>query len=173
MKKIISVMLSVVMMVCALSVTSVTAMAAFVGSIETTTKEFNADVTVNGSPSVDGKYEIVDPTEDVEYDVKVEFTYSGDEPLQYWEIPGLQEGVDYVIISNENNKLVVGIINDDVNYIKANAVTAIDDAKTTTVPATVNKSRKSPKTGAGFAAAAVGAATAGMAVACASKKRGK
>lgn len=171
MKKVISVIISLMIAVCSLSMTCVTASAAFVGSVETTTKEFGADVTVNGKSSIDGKYEIVDPSEGKDFKVRVEFTYSGDEPLQYWEVLDLKEGVDYVIISDENGKLVIGIINNDINYVVANAVTAVDSQETTLK---INKDRKSPDTGADLTVVAISAsAVAGVVTAVIAKKKSK
>lgn len=170
-KKVISVIISLIIAVCSLSMISVTASAAFVGSVETTTKEFGADVTVNGKPSIDGKYEIVDPSEGKDFNVRVEFTYSGEEPLQYWEVLGLKEGVDYVIISDADGKLVIGIINNDINYVVANAVTAVDSEKTTLK---INKDRKSPDTGADLTAVAISASAAlGAVAAVTAKKKSK
>lgn len=175
MKRAFSIVLSLIMAICCIGLTTVSAVAApYVGSVETTTKQFDADVTVNGKPSVDGKYEIVDVNQDVEYTVKVEFNYTGSEPLQGWEIPGLTEGTDYVIISSDGNTLVIGIINDDITYVKANAITALgEDNSTTTVPATTNNDKKSPSTGVSTAAAVAVASMAGAVSLLAAKRKSK
>lgn len=174
MKRAFSILFSLIIAICCIGLTTVSAVAApYVGSVETTSKQFNADVTVNGKPSVDGKYEIIDTNQDVEYTVKVEFNYTGSEPLQYWEVPGLTEGTDYVIISNDGNTLVIGIINDDITYVKANAVTALDEADSTTVPATTNNDKKSPSTGVGTASAVAIASMAGAVSLLAVKRKSK
>lgn len=174
MKRAFSILFSLIIAICCIGLTTVSAVAApYVGSVETTSKQFNADVTVNGKPSVDGKYEIVETNQDVEYTVKVEFNYTGSEPLQYWEIPGLTEGTDYVIISDDGNTLVIGIINDDITYVKANAVTALDEDDSTTVPATTNNDKKSPSTGVGTASAVAVASMAGAVSLLAAKRKSK
>lgn len=174
MKRAFSIVLSLIMAICCIGLTTVSAVAApYVGSVETTTKKFDADVTVNGKPSVDGKYEIVDVNQDVEYTVKVEFNYTGSEPLQDWEIPGLTEGTDYVIISSDGNTLVIGIINDDITYVKANAITALGEDNSTTVPATTNNDKKSPSTGISTVAAVAVASMAGAVSLLAAKRKSK
>lgn len=174
MKRAFSILFSLIIAMCCIGLTTVSAVAApYVGSVETTSKQFNADVTVNGKPSVDGKYEIIDTNQDVEYTVKVEFNYTGSEPLQYWEVPGLTEGTDYVIISDDGNTLVIGIINDDITYVKANAVTALDEDDSTTVPATTNNDKKSPSTGISTAAAVAVASMAGAVSLLAAKRKSK
>lgn len=170
MKKLISVLLSAVMMICACSLSALPVMAAYVGSIETTTKTILIEVTVDGEESVHGKYHTTDNPEEKGYEVEIEFTYDGDAPLKYWEVPGLTEGEDYVIVSQEGNKIVIGIIDEDVDYILANAVTG--DTKSST-SAKVNTDRKSPNTGAGAFAVALSAAGAGASVLCALRKKSK
>lgn len=146
MKKIISVLLSVLIIVCGFSFTGISAYAAYVGSIETTKKEFNAHVTVNGFDSIHGTYEIV---EDEDYYARVEFVYDGEDPLEYWEIKDLQEGVDYVILYQDGNKLIIGIINKDVDYVEANAVTKTTETTSQNETTTkANTDNKSPDTGA-------------------------
>ena len=170
MKKLISVLLSAVMMICACSLSAFPVMAAYVGSIETTSKTILIEVTVDGKESVHGKYHTTDNPEEKGYVVEIEFTYDGDAPLKYWEVPGLTEGEDYVIVSQEGNKIVIGIIDEDVDYILANAVTG--DTKSST-SAKVNTDRKSPNTGAGAFAVALSAAGAGASVLCALRKKSK
>lgn len=170
MKRLISVLLSTVMMICACGVSALPVMAAYVGSIETTSRTILIEVTVDGEESVHGKYHTTDNPEEKGYEVEIEFTYDGDAPLKYWEVPGLTEGEDYVIVSQEGNKIVIGIINEDVDYILANAVTG--DAKSST-SAKVNNNRKSPSTGAGAFTVALSTAGAGAVALCALKKKRK
>lgn len=169
MKRIVSIVLSILMLISCFSASCITA-SAYVASIETTRKEFNADVTVNGKPSIEAEYQISD---NPAYSATVEFTYSGTETLQKWEIEGLKEGVDYVIISQDGNKLVIGIINDDINYVKANAITVTEDVPTTQESTTKkNTDHKSPDTGADFSNIILAiAALAGASAVIASKKR--
>lgn len=170
MKKLISVLLSAVMMISVCGVSAIPAMAAFVGSIETTSKGILIEVTVDGEESIHGKYHTTDNSEEKGYEHEIEFTYDGDDPLKYWEIPGLTEGEDYVIVSDDGNKIVIGIINEDVDYVLANAVTGNEKV---TASSKVNKNRKSPSTGAGAFGVALSAAGAGAAVVCALKKKSK
>lgn len=139
----------------------------YVGSIETTRKPIIIEVTVNNKESIHGTYETVD---NPIYTVVVDFSYTGEDPLKYWEVPDLTEGVDYVIIDEEGTNIKIGIINPDVEIIWANAVTG--NVSTTKKPNTVEKdeNRKSPNTGVGFTSAFV-IAGAGILVACARKKK--
>lgn len=165
MKKIVSVFISVLMLISCLSVSGITA-SAYVSSIETTKKDFQADVTVNGLPSIEGEYEISD---NPNYSATVEFTYSGNETLEKWEFEGLKEGVDYIIVSQDGNTIVIGIINDDIDYIVANAVTVTESTKPSSTTK-ANKDKKSPDTGVGFSAVALMAIATGSAILVASRK---
>lgn len=170
MKKIISVLMSVLIIVCGFSFTGISAYAAYVGSVETTSKKFNANVTVNGFNSIHGTYEIV---EDEDYYARVEFVYDGEDPLDYWEIKDLQEGVDYVILYQDDNKLIIGIINKDIDYVEANAVTKTTETTSQNETTTkANTDNKSPDTGAVSGAAFASTAIAcGVAMLCSTKKR--
>lgn len=138
----------------------------YVGSIETTSKGIIIEVTVNNEDSIHGIFETVDNPQDRGYEVEVEFNYTGTEPLKYWEVPGLIEGIDYVIVSQEGTAIKIGIIDSDIDYIWANAVTGDGPKKPT---AEKDNDRKSPNTGIGFAFA-LSVAGAG-ALAFAAKKR--
>lgn len=165
MKKIVSVILSIIMLVSCLSASCITAFA-YVASVETTKKDFQADVTVNGLPSIEAEYEISD---NPNYKATVEFTYSGNETLKEWEIKGLKEGVDYIIISQDGNKLVIGIINDDIDYVVANAIT--ENAEETTQGTTkANNDKHSPDTGAGLSAVALMSIAGGLVILAKSRK---
>lgn len=167
MKKIVSIILSIIMLVSCLSASCITA-SAYVASVETTKKDFQADVTVNGLPSIEAEYEISD---NPNYSATVEFTYSGNETLKEWEIEGLKEGVDYVIISQDGNKLVIGIINDDIDYVVANAITESSEAPTETPSTTkTNNDIHSPDTGAGLSAVALMSIAGGLVILAKSRK---
>ena len=138
----------------------------YVGSIETTARDIIIEVTVDNENSIHGIFETVDNPQDRGYEVEVEFNYTGDRPLEYWEVPGLIEGVDYVIVSQEGTTIKIGILDPDIDYIWANAVTGEAPKKPS---AEKDTGRKSPNTGVGvaFALTAVGAG----ALALAAKKR--
>lgn len=143
-KRLASIFVAVIMAVCACFVYCVPCFAAdYVGSIETTAKSLVIEVTVNNVESVHGSYETV---HNPRYEVVVDFVYSGDEPLKYWEVPGLVEGVDYVIISDEGEKIKIGILKPEIDYIWANAITG-NNTKTPVKPDKIDTNHKSPDTG--------------------------
>lgn len=154
MKKIISIVMSVIMMIAALSVCT-TAFAEKVNSVETTAKSVTVTVTLNGQDSPDTEYKTDKNDPGV-----ITFTYTGGGELIGWEFPNAVEGVDYVIVSRDGDSITVKIINYDKNdNFWANA---IDKYGKTTEKVSVKKdeSHKSPKTGAvsalGFVAAGCG-----------------
>ena len=150
MKKVISVLLSLVMLV-SVSALSVSAFAATVSSQQTTAAENKKTVEVNGSTTKDVTYK-----EDPNDPATITFTYNGSGTLKDWEFEGLQEGVDYVIVSEDGNSITIQLLR-DVDIV-ANAI--------------VKKggSGKSPNTGAATATGLV-AAGAGAAILLALRKK--
>ena len=152
MKKIISVMLSLVMLVSA-SAVAVNAFAA-VESQQTTKKTTNISGEVNGVVSGDVTY-----TPDDDDPAKITFTYEGDGTLEGWDFEGMVEGVDYQIISEDGNSITIELLNGFDGDIIANAL--VEDEEETTKKSGKKKG-KSPKTGAvtatGLAVAGAGAA---------------
>lgn len=178
MKKVLSVLLAVSMIVSVGVSSAVVAMAApTVASIESTTKRPAPIIgDVNGQTSTDVRYEI-DPNDPN----KITFTYEGDGELIGWEfLPDtLLEGKDYRIVSQQGNSITIELINGYNGDIIANAIVRYpEDEKTTKVPAettkktTVKKNpgNKSPKTGV-FTGAGLGVAAAGAAILVALKKK--
>ena len=157
MKKIISVILAIAMLV------SVTAIASTVfgavESIESTTKKNQITVEVNGNETNDVVYE-----EDDDDPSQITFTYTGDGDLQGWEFPGMVEGRDYEIISEDGNSITIRILDYDGPII-ANAI-----VKDTTTGKKGNEKKKSPRTGAGTATA-VAALGVGVAVLALAKRK--
>lgn len=162
MKKIISVFLSVVMLITVVSAAfSVFAAGGNVQSIESTTKVNKITVEVNGNESNDVTYE-KDPTDPT----KITFTYTGDGELEGWEFPGMTEGVDYKIISEDGDSITIQIINGYDGPIVANAIVKEE----TTKKKKSNDKKKSPKTGAA-SASVIAAAGVGVAVLAALKRK--
>ncbi len=162
MKKIISVVLSILMLISVASASSVVfAAGGNVQSIESTTKANKINVEVNGNETNDVIYE-KDPTDPT----KITFTYTGDGELQGWEFPGMTEGVDYKIISEDGNSITIQLLNGYDGPVTANAIVK----ETTTKKKKDNEKKKSPKTGA-VSASAVAVAGAGVAILAAMKKR--
>ena len=152
MKKVISILLSVVMLV-TLSVSAVSVFAEDnVLSPESTTKSNKITVEVNGNESNDVTYE-KDPTDPT----KITFTYTGDGELEGWEFPGMTEGVDYKIISEDGDSITIQLLNGYDGPVIANAIVKDDSGKKKS-----NDKKKSPRTGA---AAVSVAAAAGVGVA--------
>ena len=163
MKKVISIILSLVLLASVSAVTTVPAFAAKVQSIESTTEEGpNITGEVNGNPSSDVVYE-----KDPQDPTKITFTYTGDGELTGWEFPGMTEGKDYIIVSRDGNSITIQLLNGYDGDVIANAI-----VKETTTGQTPKKNgdNKSPKTGAATATAAV-VAGAGIAVLAAVKKK--
>ena len=155
MKKIISVLLSVVMLV-SVSVVSVNAFAETVASQQTTKKAITTNGEVNGSTSNEVKY-----TPDDNDPAKFTFTYTGTGSLEDWEFPGMVEGVDYQIVSQDGNSVTIKLLNGYSGNVTANAIVEDEEEEEETEVEKSNKG-KSPKTGAttatGIAAAGAGAA---------------
>ena len=161
MKKVISVLLSVLMLV-SVSAVSVSAFAETVASQQTTSKkEIIPSGEVNGSSSNDVKY-----TPDDNDPAKFTFTYTGTGSLEDWEFPGMVEGVDYQIISQDGNSITIQLLNGYSGNVVANAIVEDEEEEE------VEKSGKgkSPKTGA-TAATGIAAAGAGAAILLALRKK--
>lgn len=160
MKKLLSIVLSLVMLL-SVSVASINAFAA-VGSIESTTKQNKIILEVNGKTSTDVSYE-----RDPEDPRKITFTYDGDGELIGWEFPGMEEGVDYEIISEKGNNITILVSEDYEGDVIANAIVKEETTGETTKK---GDKEKSPKTGAA-SAAGIAAMGAGAAILTALKKK--
>lgn len=53
---------------------------------------------------------------------RITVTYDGDGTLTGWEIRGLKEGVDYRIISQNGNTIVIELLRDDITVVTVNAL---------------------------------------------------
>ena len=174
MKKVLTIVLSLVMLV---SVGALTIpAAAAVGSIETTQPITKNKIIpqVNGNNTTDVTYEWIS-----ENPKQIKFTYTGDGDLEDWEFGDLEEGVDYRVIAQDDNTITIELM--DATYdgdIIANAIVdeeeeEEEDETTTTKANTTtkkNQSETSPKTGA-VAAAGIAAMGAGAAILTALKKK--
>lgn len=166
MKKIISVLLSIMMVVAVGAVSVIPAMAApiTVGSGDSSS---TINGTVNGSNS-----NLVTITPSVTVPNQFTFEYTGNDTLKDWEIKGLNSN-EYTIISKSGNKLVIEVAESAAN--KDFTVNAVTEAKgngstDTSKPSKDNtdKGSTSPSTGAAMAGVAV--AGAGIAVLALRKK---
>ena len=171
MKKILSVVLSLVMLF-SVGAISVNAFAA-VGSVEETKGAIEIVTEVNGKPSDDITH-ATDPDEPR----KMTFTYKGDGELIGWEFPGMVEGTDYTIVSEDGNAITILVADAYAGEVIASAIVNEEEEeeettkKETTTKATTVKSEstKSPKTGAA-ASAGLLAMGAGAAILTALKKK--
>lgn len=180
MKKLISMVLSLVM-VAAMALCTVPVMAKDVISPTATTAQNKKPILeVNGSGTDTDITYTVDPTNPN----KVTFEYNGDGTLVGWETNltdelGLVEGTDYETQFNEDGSFTVTFISEeaisawDEGIVKVNALVEYDEESTTKPSAKPNDSNKSPGTGAPTSAiaATVAVAGAGFAVLAATKKR--
>lgn len=172
MKKLISVLLSIMMVVAVGAMSVVPAMAANSSNITVG----SGDQTFTASGAVNGQLTTSDVTIKVSdsdsYEVR--FDYVGKEEFLRWEIIGLEEG-EYTIVKKEGTTLIIKV-NPSVAEAKreftANAITKKSaNSGSTTKPSTGNtdKSGTSPSTGASVAGVAV--AGAGVALLTALKKK--
>lgn len=172
MKKLISVLLSIMMIVAVGAMSVVPAMAANSSNITVG----SGDQTFTASGAVNGQLTTSDVTIKVSdsdsYEVR--FDYVGKEEFLRWEIIGLEEG-EYTIVKKEGTTLIIKV-NPSVAAAKreftANAITKKSaNSGSTTKPSTGNtdKSGTSPSTGASVAGVAV--AGAGVALLTALKKK--
>ncbi len=159
MKKFISIVISVIMAVSAMTMATIPALAA--QSPQSTTQSRVVSVEVNGSSSTEVTYspDSNDPN-------NMTFTYTGTYDLEGWEFPGLVEGVDYDILSQEGNSITIVIYNEDANVI-ANAL--VSKSEEPTKPTKPDNGPTSPDTGA-MTAAGIAVAGAGVAILAALKK---
>lgn len=172
MKKLISVLLSIMMIVAVGAMSVVPAMAANSSNITVG----SGDQTFTASGAVNGQLTTSDVTIKVSdsdsYEVR--FDYVGKDEFLRWEIVGLEEG-EYTIVKKEGTTLIIKV-NPSVAEAKreftANAITKKSaNSGSTTKPSTGNtdKSGTSPSTGASVAGVAV--AGAGVALLTALKKK--
>lgn len=166
MKKALSVILSVMMVVAACVCTSSVVFAADnVGSIETTARSLDVSVEVNGVVSKDITYDTEKSNPN-----KIEFTYDGEGELIGWEFPGMIEGTDFEIISEEGDSITILVDASYEDEVVANAIVKFASGETTTKKVSANDTATSPETGV-FAATGLGVAGAGAAVLLAIKKK--
>lgn len=168
MKKIISLVLSLVMAISVGAMATIPAMAKDVVSPHSTTKAVDISTKVNGSTSKDITYNRDKDDENV-----ITFTYNGKGNLTGWEFPGMKEGKDYVVTSEEGNSITIELINGYGGKVVANAL--VDNGSETTkgnkgTTKKTDKKSTSPKTGA-VSAAGIAVAGAGVAMLAALKKK--
>lgn len=172
MKKLLSVLLAVMMAFAAVSVTTVSALAAdtTVASPEVTTVTIEKIGYVNGVASRLVSYYAAesDPT-------RITFTYTGSGKLLGWEFPELTENQEYEVVTEEGNSITVQLINGYNGRVIANAI--VEENGTTgtaevTEATTAKKSESSESPATGSAAAAgIALAGAGAAVLFALRKK--
>lgn len=160
MKKLVSVILAIVMVI-AVAATSLVAFAAVDPVVSPTKKPEPTVVTeVNGKPSKAVTY-----TKDSDEPYVYTFTYTGNGKLIGWEFRSgnkkLEEGKDYKVIKRDGNSITIELLTEQDEVI-ANAI--VEEAV-----ASPSSDKKSPKTGA--ALAGVAAMGAGAAILAISKKR--
>ncbi len=162
MKKAISILLSLVLMITVCSA-SMSAMAKnTLISPESTNKKVVIKVTLNGETSHNTSYK-----PDKNDSSVLTFTYTGGGELSGWEFPGEVEGVDYIITSQDENSITIKVLDGlDDEFFWGNAIEK--DPNETTNPAKKDDSHKSPNTGA---TTGVSIAAAGLAILLASRKR--
>lgn len=163
MKKILSVLLSVMMIFAVGMGTTCVAMAETVkspGSIDVTRP---VRVEVNGNTSKDVTYDV-----DETNPLKFTFTYDGDGKLIGWEFPNMIEGVDYEITVEEGNVITIVVYDSYEGTVVANAI--VEEKETTTKKPNKNDEPTSPETGV-FTATGLGVAGAGAAILVALKKK--
>ncbi len=173
MKKVLSVLLAVAMIVSVGVSSAVVAMAApTVESIQSTTKRPAPTIgEVNGQTSTDVRYEI-DPNDPN----KITFTYVGDGELVGWEFlpETLVEGTNYRIVTQSGNAITIELINGYNGEVIANAIVKFPEGdepeKTTKTTVKKNTGSKSPDTGV-VTGAGLGVAAAGAAILVALKKK--
>lgn len=161
MKKLLSVLIAVAMVV-AMSFTALTAFAVDSPGKDDKDGITKITVQVNGKTTKDVTYERDEDNKRI-----ITFTYDGDGELQGWEFPGMEEGKDYVIVSQDGNSITIEVSEDYVGEVIANAIVKEEQP---TNPAKPDDGKKSPKTGVA-AAAGIAAMGAGIAILAASKKK--
>lgn len=176
MKKIISIVISIVMIV-SMGVLTIPVFAAdetpVVGSQETVTTPNHNNIIpqVNGKDDKDVTWEWIS---DNPKQIKV--TYNGDGELEGWDFGDLVEGKDYKVISRDGNSITIELLTDYNGDIVANAhvketTSTVETTTSSSSSSTsTNTSSTSPKTGAA-AAAGIAAMGAGVAILTALKKK--
>lgn len=171
MKKIISILLSIMMVVAVGTMSAIPAMAASV-TVGSGENSVVVGGSVNGSNS-----NFVVITQNPDYPGQFTFEYVGNETLVNWEFIGL-EATDYFVSSKQGNKITIELsTTGSKKDFTANAITKATEGTTssegstsTTKPSAGNtdKGSTSPSTGAAMAGVAV--AGAGIAVLALRKK---
>lgn len=175
MKKTISIMLSIVMILAVAGFSTISAFAVPVNSIETTVKGLKVEITVDNHVSLNGSYTVEEGESTPEYKHVIIFHYTGDDPLDYWEIRDLVLNVDYVILEEDDGTLKIAILKDDIDFVSVNAVTKRPEESTQNTTNTVkdvDHNKTSPKTGV-TTGAIYGVALVGMGATALIKKSKK
>lgn len=166
MKKLISVILSV-MMVLSLGALSVMPVMAATVSSEEPVNPGVVSGQVNGQNSNDVTF-VISPANPMEYT----FTYGGNYEFLGWEFNGLETG-DYNVVSENGKTITIQLTASGANksFVANAKVNAPTTSTTPTTPSTGDKdtSGKSPSTGVAIGGIAV--AGAGVAMLAALKKR--
>lgn len=172
MKKLVSVLLSV-MMIMAVGVMSVVpAMAAVSSNITVGSgdQKFTASGAVNGQPTTSDVTIKVDENNPFE----VRFDYVGKDELVDWEIIGLEDG-EYTIVKKDGNTLIIRVdasVAAAKKDFTANAITKKTSGSTdTTKPSKNNTDKGSTSPSTGASVAGIAAAGAGVALLTALKKK--
>lgn len=168
MKKLISVLLSIMMIVAVGAMSVVPAMAATSSNITVGSGDqtFTASGAVNGQPTTSDVTIKVSDSDSYE----VRFDYVGKEEFLRWEIVGLEEG-EYTIVKKEGTTLIIKVdpsVAATKREFTANAITK-KSANSGSTTGNTDKSGTSPSTGASVAGVAV--AGAGVALLTALKKK--
>lgn len=168
MKKLVSVLLSIMMVVAVGAMSVVPAMAATSSNITVG----SGDQTFTASGAVNGQLTTSDVTIKVSdsdsYEVR--FDYVGKDEFIGWEIIGLEEG-EYTIVKKEGTTLIIKVdpsVAATKREFTANAITK-KSANSGSTTGNTDKSGTSPSTGASVAGVAV--AGAGVALLAALKKK--
>lgn len=169
MKKLVSVLLSIMMVVAVGAMSVVPAMAATSSNITVGSGDqtFTASGAVNGQPATMEEVTVtVNPSDKYE----VTFEYVGKDEFIGWEIIGLEEG-EYTIVKKEGTTLIIKVdpsVAATKREFTANAITK-KSANSGSTTGNTDKSGTSPSTGASVAGVAV--AGAGVALLTALKKK--
>ena len=168
MKKLVSVLLSIMMVVAVGAMSIVPAMAATSSNITVGSGDqtFTASGAVNGQPTTSDVTIKVSDSDSYE----VRFDYVGKDEFLRWEIIGLEEG-EYTIVKKEGTTLIIKVdpsVAATKREFTANAITK-KSANSGSTTGNTDKSGTSPSTGASVAGVAV--AGAGVALLTALKKK--
>lgn len=168
MKKLVSVLLSIMMVVAVGAMSIVPAMAATSSNITVGSGDqtFTASGAVNGQPTTSDVTIKVSDSDSYE----VRFDYVGKDEFIGWEIIGLEEG-EYTIVKKEGTTLIIKVdpsVAATKREFTANAITK-KSANSGSTTGNTDKSGTSPSTGASVAGVAV--AGAGVALLTPLKKK--